>query len=418
VALTSALCIAASGALVAAIVVVLADRMTRGQEDAHLRDAAAVLIYELGARDEGPEYLAEDETLELASTGVLIALFDGEKRLGGSDQLQWHAPDTCLERGIMRSCARAAGPYTVVTARDATPLREHRHATMLSAVLAVVCATLLGAAIALALARRVVEPLAQLSLRVEQVPSDDPGNADLGAESRLEEVDALRSSLGAALARLGDALAQAQRFARDAAHELRTPLTTILGELELAAERLPEQEQGELQRAQRVARRLSSLVDRLLILVRTRPREVLGGPVDLLEVLEEAYLALPSETRARVQIGTVSACVPGDALLLQAMVGNALDNSLKFSSGTVHVSVCATETDATVCIEDDGPGIAAEERERVFAPFYRTRASRAGDVPGHGIGLALIAHVAELHGGAARFVDCPRGARLEVKLPA
>ncbi len=81
------------------------------------------------------------------------------------------------------------------------------------------------------------------------------------------------------------------------------------------------------------------------------------------------------------------------------------------------VSIGRAERRVLVTIDDDGPGIPEDEQVRVFAAFYRTRASRAGPIPGHGIGLALIAHVAALHGGTARFEDCARGTRLEIALP-
>jgi len=71
----------------------------------------------------------------------------------------------------------------------------------------------------------------------------------------------------------------------------------------------------------------------------------------------------------------------------------------------------------TASIVDLGEGIADRERELVFAAFYRTAASRSSAVPGHGIGLALIAHVMSLHNGNARFADCERGARLELSIP-
>jgi signal transduction histidine kinase len=69
-------------------------------------------------------------------------------------------------------------------------------------------------------------------------------------------------------------------------------------------------------------------------------------------------------------------------------------------------------------VEDHGPGVPSQEQQRVFEPFYRTSAARASTVRGHGIGLALIAHVAAGHGGQAAFREVTRGALLEVNLPA
>jgi signal transduction histidine kinase len=355
---------------------------------------------------------------ELAHTGMQIAVFADQHRIGGSAALRAQAPDTCTETGVIRSCARAAGRFTVVAGRDATPLREHRQATLASALVAVTLTTLLGALGSLLLARRVLKPLEHLQRRVAEVPTEDPGGADLGPLAELQEVDALRASLSTALARLGTALQLAQRFARDAAHELRTPLTAILGELDLALERLPAEDSDELLRAQRVARRLEHLIERLLILARSEAHSSVAEPLDLGEVLEEAVDSLPPEARARVHVEAQPAPLHGDRELLRAMLSNALDNGLKYSSGPVRVLIAASAFDVVAKIEDEGPGLPAEEQERVFAPFYRTPASRARGVPGHGIGLALIAHVAKLHDGRARFVACSTGARLELVLPS
>lgn len=417
VALMSGLSSALAAALVASVVVILAQRMALAQEDAHLLDAARVFAFELRTRSEEPRVLIEDEVRELADTGIQIAVFAGTRRVGGSPKLSPQAADHCQENASLRTCALSTERLTVVTGRAATPLADHRRATLLAALFATALTALLGALVSLALARRVVRPLEHLRRRVEQVPSDDPGSADLGPMTHLTEVDTLRESLSVALSHLGAALQLAQRFASDAAHELRTPLTAIIGELDLALERGPGEGRGELVRAQRVAGRLASLVERLLILARSQARLEKVEEIDLLDLVEDAIEAVAPEARGRVRVAAVSLAVRGDAPLLLAMISNALENSLKFSAGPVTVGITSHARCAVISLEDEGPGVPVEERERVFAAFYRTRASRASDVPGHGIGLALIAHVVGLHGGSARFVERALGARLELELP-
>ena len=102
--------------------------------------------------------------------------------------------------------------------------------------------------------------------------------------------------------------------------------------------------------------------------------------------------------------------VRGDGTLLRALVSNALDNALKFSRGNVVVSASHDAHACVVSVVDDGPGIPDEERARVFGAFYRTAASRASGAMGHGVGLALIAHVAAAHGGTAEFMPTTAGA--------
>ena len=96
---------------------------------------------------------------------------------------------------------------------------------------------------------------------------------------------------------------------------------------------------------------------------------------------------------------------------------NAVDNALKFAPAGVVTVAVTRDTDAvTLRVRDEGPGIAAEERARVFAAFYRAAAVRRSS-SGHGVGLALVAHVARLHGAEARFEDVARGASLCVTFP-
>jgi signal transduction histidine kinase len=251
---------------------------------------------------------------------------------------------------------------------------------------------------------------------VQDVPADDPGAAQLGSPDGVIEIDALRDSLNDAFARLGAALLQSQRFARDAAHQLRTPLAAMLAEIELTLERAPEDLKGELIRVRRLADRLSSLVDSLLILARHGAKSDTPERLDLLDVVEDALDAFPQHARARVEHSVRSATVRGDRSLLVAMMTNALENALKYSDGAVSISLTMKPDAAVLAVHDQGPGVPPGERERVFEPFYRRAKDRASEVPGHGIGLALIAHVMRAHGGRARFVDGP-GARLELELP-
>jgi signal transduction histidine kinase len=109
--------------------------------------------------------------------------------------------------------------------------------------------------------------------------------------------------------------------------------------------------------------------------------------------------------------------VRGDSSLLTSLVENAVQNALKFApDGSITVCVQGGEGAHVVLrVVDSGPGIPPEQRERVFDPFYR---AKPGVAAGHGLGLALIAHIARAHGGHAHFEDVPRGAELVIRLPA
>lgn len=421
VALTTAVSVIVASASVALISQLIADRIAAAREDETLRDAAETLALELEEPGIDARAITADETRELAHASIQVAVFDANGFFAGDRTLTRVAPDACSDHGELRTCARPAGPRLAVVARDQRVLREQQRVLSYASSLAVLLTSLLGAFIAVVVARVVIGPLARLRRAVEQVPEHDPGSVALGEASNLVEVDALRETLRAAFVRLGAALAQSRRFASDAAHELRTPLATLIGELELTAEQVGADVRAEVARALKLARRMSTLVDRLLILARVeelQDRERL----EVRELVEEAIDTLGLPLRARVSIESSdesdATAVDGDRALLVATFVNALENALKFSEEPVRVSIVLRDALVTISIVDQGPGIHDSERALVFAPFYRTAASRSSTVPGHGIGLALIAHVVALHGGNARFADCDSGAQLELVFPA
>ncbi|HWB81486.1 MAG TPA: ATP-binding protein, partial [Nannocystaceae bacterium] len=140
-----------------------------------------------------------------------------------------------------------------------------------------------------------------------------------------------------------------------------------------------------------------------------------GEAVELVDVVDAVRAALPEAERERVHAEIDGEpIVRGDPELLRAMIHNAIDNALKFSRERVDVRIHGDER-VVIDVIDRGPGIPASERDAVFAAFYR-RADTRG-TPGHGIGLALIAHVAAAHDGHAELVDAKLGAHLQITLP-
>lgn len=405
----------------------LAWRWNLSREDARLVAAGEVLVSELGP---APSRVAaasgaDDEDREMQPAGVRLALWRDSTPLGGAAGLSPGAPgcDAVVWQGASwRRCTSPRSVGLVVAASPLAPLHRARGAWLAASV----CAALLAAGVAALVARRVssraLGPLARLRGRLRAVNADAPDADVLGPAEGYEEVDALRDALAGLLARHAESMGRSRRFAADAAHELRTPLTTMRAELELAAE-APEMTAEGAAALDRVGARLQQVValsERLLILA--SPLEApLGGPeaVSMRDVAADAIARQDGALRARLVLeGHDEALVRGDALLLGVVIDNLIDNALKFApEGPVRVSVSASPEAVRVRVADAGPGVPVAEQARVLEPFYRTSRSRAGGRRGHGVGLALVAHIVRAHGGAVGFEPVSQGAVVWVRLP-
>lgn len=426
-----AVCSAAAGGLVAALLAIWAvDRLMAEQTERRLRAATATLAGEL---DEDPpkkrrakliETLA-DENDEIVTSGIRLAVFEGKELLAGETWMRSGAPGGCStfsgSAGRIRSCTRAYRTWTLVAAQ---PTEQHRLLWfyLAAAVTAVVLGAGVGAASSAGLMPWALGSLQSLSAALRRSRLEQPGALDLGPPSDCEEVEAIRSALLDLTRQLQPLLDQTERFAADAAHELRTPLTILRTEIELMVEQAPHGERAALEAIGTRLKRLSELVERLLLLALPKQNLQAGfAAVSVSEVVEEVLAELPVEARSRLQVRLDSdGLVRADAELLRSLISNALDNGLKFApDGAVSISVRERSTnefsEVTIEVRDTGPGIPGPLRKRVLEPFFRVRASSAR---GHGLGLALIGHIARAHGGTAEFVEVATGACLLVVLPS
>lgn len=235
-----------------------------------------------------------------------------------------------------------------------------------------------------------------------------------------DEIAALASTMNRMLDRL-DASATAQRrFVSDASHELRSPLATIRQHAELAQAHPGTTSIGEL--AEVVSDeglRLQGIVESLLLLARLDEG---GGahhePVDL----DDLALGETRRLRARgIDVdgsGIRAARVEGDPRLLGQLVRNLADNAARHAAGRVAISVIPEGAWVFMTVEDDGAGVPADERERIFERFVRLDEARSRDAGGSGLGLAIVRGIA-VAGGGTVSVDQSRwgGARFVVTLP-
>jgi len=436
VALGGTLASAAGGAVAALAAGYAAhERIARYEQEGvslAVNDLALELDEEIAEGGDDDDYPTDQKTLddmlahELADVkmpGARASLWKDRSWVGGDRSLVPLPMGEChvyLESNLpARACSIAFHDQILTLSVSALREREQGQLFREAILIGVFAGAVLGALISIMTARWGLHPLSVLQARVGQIDARDPRANSLGTPTSVSEVEALRSVIESLVERLAASLAQAQAFAGEAAHELRTPLTTIAGELELLRDALRDDDQRHLQRVHDQVRGLIGLVQRLLAIAQPGDSDWSGvEAVDLGEVAESVLGQLAPKERVRIQARIDDEIlVRGDSALLSTLLENAIGNALKFSSDAVEVRVSGGGELALIEVFDRGPGVPETERERVFAPFYRTAAARATGTRGHGLGLALIARVAQAHGGQAEFVEVRQGAHLRISIP-
>ena len=259
---------------------------------------------------------------------------------------------------------------------------------------------LLGALVWLTV-RRGLRPLTSVTsaVRVRTAAALQP----LPESGLPEEVQPLVHALNDLLARLGRAMAVQRGFIADAAHELRTPLTAVQLQLELARWATnAEEREAAFEDLQRGVSRAIHLVSQLLTLARQDPEvtERVLQPTDLSEIARLVVAEqTPLATARQIDVGisdAVESVIKGDPEALRVMLGNLVDNAIRYSptGGRVDVSVTHRDGHALLAIQDAGPGIPISDRGRVFDRFFR---GHELDVPGSGLGLAIVKSIADRH---------------------
>ena len=227
------------------------------------------------------------------------------------------------------------------------------------------------------------------------------------------------------IAALKEASRLKDEFVSVVSHELRSPLTPIRGFVQLVAKDLAREggHDPQVSRLNSIAGhvdRMTRLVDDLLDVSRLKSGslEIRKAPVDLVELCTEvvqARLAASSGHQIVLAPGPAELTGDFDADRLYQVVDNLVGNAVKYSplGGTIRVGVGTERSTgaATITVADDGPGIPAEDQERVFSAFYRTRAAAAGQVAGLGLGLYICHELVAAHGGTIRVADAPGGRR-------
>jgi len=432
---------AAGGSIVVAVALfalatlVLVDRELRGSLDSSLRTEAQI-VAQLAVS--APAVLTYPGALESSASGrqIVVEVIDRHGKIVASSltlgaivlpedrvvhrALLLGAPgfqDVSIDRRPFRLYAAPiaqAGPDAggaVLVASDTSDIADvigHLGLVLAFAGAGVTLLALLAAAV---LTRRGLTPLRRLAGAASEIERTADPSRRLPETAVSDEIGQLTGVLNRMLASLEAARASERRFLADASHELRTPVTTLLGNVEYAARHGADEEV--LFDLRRDAARLARLVDDLLVLERAGAGAQQLAAVELDELVRETVAAHEPAQR-RLRIGALEHIrMPADAQAIRRALENLIENALVHGppGGQVSVTLSRCDGRALLTVRDQGPGPPAAQGERLFQRFWR--GADSAQRPGSGLGLSIVAAIAEQHGGSIH-VD---GSAFTIELP-
>jgi two-component system OmpR family sensor kinase len=370
---------------------------------------------------------------EDAPTPALPGTIEPPKKTGGHEAVSYFTVGSTEGGDRFRARASiedgATGMLVVATSLADVDSTLHRLLLIELVVTVLVIGGIAG--LGLWVVRLGLRPLVEIEETAAAIAAGDLSQRVERAEERTE-VGRLGLSLNAMLAQIESAFhaqeaseRKLRRFVADASHELRTPLAAVRAYAELydrgASERPADLERS-MTGISRESERMSVLVDDLLLLARLddgRPLE--RDPVDLGEILGEAVeTAQAVEPGRQIDLTAEPVAVVGDRVRLRQIVDNLLANVRAHTPPDAPVQVTLSRLNGTaeIAVHDSGPGLDAEHLQHVFERFYRADASRTRASGGVGLGLSIVAAVAEAHGGSVSASSEPGGgATFRIALP-
>jgi len=305
-------------------------------------------------------------------------------------------------------------------------MEEQLHEILVVLVLGLPLIVVLSGSGGYLLARRALAPIDNLSAEARRITADRL-DARLTAPNQNDEVGRLAAVFNDTLARLESSFDQLRRFTADASHELRTPLSVIrgIGEMGLRETRSAPEYKDAIGSMLEEVDRLTRLVDTLLQLSRgdAGTLRLAREAVDLGEVARDVVSSLgilADDRRQRVDVHVRGeAVVNGDRLVLREAVTNVVDNAIKYApaGSAIDVSVEGAPDRVSVTVTDEGPGIPAEHRDRIFDRFYRIDEGRSREMGGTGLGLAIARWAVTAHGGEISVAQAGAGSAFRLIIP-
>lgn len=328
-------------------------------------------------------------------------------------------------KGDLRIAVRKLGDGSrVVVADDLAEVRAIEAVVRRAFLIALAAACVLGLCTGVLLSGALLRRLAAVTRTAEAVVGGDLTQriARTGSE---DEFDRLAATLNRMLDRINGLLDNLRQVSTDVAHDLRTPLSRLRQGLEAASRRATgiDDYRSAVDQAVEETDRILDIFSALLRIAQIesgsrRPKFRVVNLSETLHTVVDAYAAAAADgdRTLKATIGP-DIWIAADRDLLAQLFVNLVENALQHTpqGSTIGLELAAADGFAVAVIRDDGPGIPVPEREKVFRRFYRLERSRTS--PGNGLGLSLVAAIAELHGGRVTLADGRPGLRVSAAFP-
>ncbi len=401
----------------------LRDAYDTGGRDALIR---AISQRSAAARPEGGVYLLSD----VSFAPIAGNLKQWPPALNGPSQWSEFSSaafrsNASKEEGLFRATWETLPDgFHLLIGRDISDLGQFAKQISAALVIAILLIFILAAVASVSVTRRTVG-------RIESINATSRAIMERGLGKRIplrgtaDEWDQLAQNLNLMLERIEELIAQVKQVSDNVAHDLRTPLSRIRGRLEKAGfeNRLPDHAHSLISETiadlDDVLRMFSSLTR--ISQIETTNQTAAFRTVNLVDIATEVvelFDAAAENKGGRIQaVAEKPVSIIGDRDLLFDAMANLVDNAIKHGreGGLVTVCVDGNDSEATVSVSDDGPGIPADEFEHVLKRFYRLERSRS--TPGNGLGLSLVAAVGHLHGARIMLSDNAPGLRIALHFP-
>ena len=288
-----------------------------------------------------------------------------------------------------------------------------------------------GSCVAYFLIDHYTKPVQQLSTHMKEI-SPNTLSDSIEIEGGGEEIQELVKSFNQMTEQLDEAFAMQRRFSASAAHELRTPIAVLRTKLDVFKKKKREQHEYDelITTMETYIDRLSSIITDLLEFAETSELgevedvsldSVIKTVVDDLEsVAQNNMVNVQIDEQSMTQSEAQAFIVKGNTNLLYRALYNLVENAIRYNNeeGSVNITLETRDQEGVIIIADTGVGIAPEQRELVFEPFYRVNKSRSREFGGAGIGLSLVKTILKRHGASITVSENnPQGSVFTIRIP-